>query len=89
MCNGYLPEYDVCSPGPFQGPLAVGQGVVLAVDKVGRFEDVSGGHLMELALLGAGDLVGVVAAVVLAVTNMLARDALPVRAVEGTCKKNA
>ena len=44
---------------------------------------------MELALLGAGDLVGVVAAVVLAVTNMLTRDALPVRAVEGTCKKNA
>ena len=44
---------------------------------------------MELALLGAGDLVGVVAAVVLAVTNMLTRDALPVRAVDGTCKKKA
>ena len=76
-------EHDVRTPGALQGPLAVGEGLVLA-GVVGGLDDVAGALQVEGAVLGAVELVAVVAAVVLAVAEELSVDALAVGAVEGS-----
>jgi hypothetical protein len=69
--------------GSLEGPLAVGEGLVL-LGVVGALDDVSAAGHVEVAVLGAVDLVRGVAAVVLLVALEGGVDALPVRTVERT-----